>query len=119
MKIAITIDGGSLEAPMDARFGRAKKFVLYETETDSCVFLDNIQNLNAAQGAGIQAAQNVAAAGAEAVVTGHTGPKAFRVLDAAKIAVYHSEVRPVKEVLEAFKKGELKKAASADVEGHW
>ncbi len=119
MKIAITIDGDGLEAPLDARFGRAKKFVLYETETDSCEFFDNTQNLNAAQGAGIQAAQNVAAAGAEAVVTGHTGPKAFRVLDAAKIAVYHSGVRPVKEVIEAFKKGELKKAAAADVEGHW
>jgi len=119
MKIAITIDGDNLEALMDARFGRAKKFVLYETETDSCEYMDNTQNLNAAQGAGIQSAQNLAAAGAEAVITGHTGPKAFRVLEAAKIAVYHGEVRPVKEVIESFKKGELKKAASADVDGHW
>lgn len=119
MKIAITVDGDDLEAPMDARFGRARKFVIYDTETGSHEFLDNTRNLNAAQGAGIQSAQNIASAGAEILITGHTGPKAFRVLEAAKIAVYHGEVGPVREVVEAFKKGELKAARAADVEGHW
>ncbi len=119
MKIAITLDGENLEANLDSRFGRAKRFMLYDTEKDSFTLLDNTQNLNAAQGAGIQSAQNIAAAGAEALITGHTGPKAFTVLQTAGIAIYHSEVRPVKDVITAFRKGELKKADTADVEGHW
>ena len=57
MKIAITTSGDSLDAAVDPRFGRAKAFILYDTETDEWSVLDNAQNLNAAQGAGIQAAQ--------------------------------------------------------------
>jgi len=119
MKIAITVDGETLESNLDSRFGRAKRFMLYDTEKESFSLLDNAQNLNAAQGAGIQSAQNIAAAGAEALITGHTGPKAFTVLHAAEIAIYHSDVQPVKDAIAAFKKGELKKADTADVEGHW
>ena len=119
MKIAITVDGETLEANLDSRFGRAKRFMLYDTEKDSFTLLDNTQNLNAAQGAGIQSAQNIAAAGAEALITGHTGPKAFTVLQAAGIAIYHSDVLPVKDAIAAFKIGKLKKADTADVEGHW
>ncbi len=119
MKLALTTEGDTLEAPLDNRFGRAKRFIIYDTESHNFELLDNTRNLNAAQGAGIQSAQNVAAAGAEAVVTGHTGPKAFQVLNKANIPVYHSEIRPIKEVIEAFKKGELQKADNADVESHW
>ena len=39
------------------------------------------------QGAGIQAAQTVIGRGAEALITGFCGPKAFRVLTAAKVQV--------------------------------
>ena len=119
MKIAITVDGTDRNASVDSRFGRAKNFLIYDTETAAYELLDNAQNLNAAQGAGIQSAQNVAAAGAEALITGHTGPKAYKVLESAGIAVYHSDVRPVKDAIEAFLKGELNKAEGADVESHW
>lgn len=119
MKVAITIDGTTLDAKLDSRFGRAARFMLYDTETGSFELMDNAQNLNAAQGAGIQSAQNVAQAGVEALITGHTGPKAFSVLQKARILVYHSEVRPVRDVLEDFKNGALTKAENADVESHW
>ncbi len=119
MKIAITVDGMTLDSVLDSRFGRARRFMLYDTEGGTFDLLDNAQNLDAAQGAGIQSAQNVANAGAEALITGHTGPKAFAVLQKAKIAVYHSEVRPVRDIVNAFKKGELQRAESADVESHW
>jgi predicted Fe-Mo cluster-binding NifX family protein len=119
MKIAITIEGQTLDSMLDSRFGRAAHFMLYETETGSFEILDNTQNLNAAQGAGIQSAQNVSAAGAEALITGHTGPKAFAVLQKARIPVYHSDVRPIREIIEDFKGGKLTAAGSADVESHW
>ena len=119
MKIAFSTSGADLNAPLDSRFGRAAKFLVYDTETASLAVLDNQQNLNAAQGAGIQSAQAVAAGGAQALVTGHCGPKAFRVLAAAGIKVYTSDAPTVAAALELFRDGKLKESVAADVEGHW
>ena len=119
MKIAFSTSGADFNAPLDSRFGRAAKFLVYDTETASFAVLDNRQNLNSAQGAGIQSAQTVAAGGAQALVTGHCGPKAFRVLTAAGIKVYTSDAPTVAAALEFCREGKLKEIASADVEGHW
>jgi predicted Fe-Mo cluster-binding NifX family protein len=119
MKIAFAASGETLEAALDSRFGRAAKFIVYDTETDTFEAVDNVQNLNAAQGAGIQAAQTVAQSGAESLVARHCGPKAFRVLSAAGITVYNSGAPTVVAALEAFKAGTLKPARASDVEGHW
>ena len=119
MKIAFSSTGDTLESALDQRFGRSPKFIIYDTDAATFVVVDNTQNLNAAQGAGIQSAQNVVNAGATALVTGHTGPKAFKVLEAAKIATYLSDAPTVQAALDAWKKGTLKASAEADVEGHW
>lgn len=119
MKIAITSSGGNLDNEIDLRFGRAKGFVIYETNDDSFEFIDNVQNLEAAQGAGIQAAQNIVNKDVEAVITGHCGPKAFKVLSTSGVKVYTIEAGKISEIIEKFKKGELQEADSADVEGHW
>lgn len=119
MIIAITTSGTDLSANLDRRFGRAPKFLIYNTETKEFSIKDNAQNLNAAQGAGIQAAQNVATTGAQAVITGHCGPKAFRVLKAAEIAIYNTEATTVQDAINAFNNNELSSSAQADVEGHW
>ena len=80
---------------------------------------DNAQNLNAPQGAGIQAAQAVYQLGAREVITGHVGPKAFTTLRAAGIAVYLAASGTVKEAVEQFQAGRLQLAENANVEGHW
>lgn len=119
MKIVVTAQGAEMESPVDPRFGRAKYFVLVDTETGQHQAHDNAQNLNAAQGAGIQAAQTVAQLGAETVLTGHVGPKAFATLTAANVAVYTNASGTVKEAIEQFQAGQLESAAKADVQGHW
>jgi predicted Fe-Mo cluster-binding NifX family protein len=119
MKIAFTTSGNDLKAPLDSRFGRAPKFLVYDLECNTFEVVDNQQNLNAAQGAGIQSAETVARLGAKAIVTGHCGPKAFRVLAAAGIAIFNTDVSTVAEALERYRSGKLKEAPSADVEGHW
>ncbi len=119
MRVAFTASDKNLGSPLDARFGRASGFVVYDTEADRFEFIDNQQSLNAAQGAGIQAAETVVRAGAKALVTGHCGPKAFRVLSAAGVEVYNTDLPTVAAAFEAFKAGKLKPAESADVEGHW
>lgn len=119
MKIAITTSGTGLDAPIDPRFGRARRFVVVDTETGEAHEQDNTQNLNAPQGAGIQAAAAVSRLGATVLITGHCGPKAFQALAAAGIKIYTGATGSVSEAIAQFKAGRLKAADSADVEGHW
>ena len=119
MKIVITSSGNSLESAVDPRFGRAAQFIEYDLETDNYVAHDNVQNLNAAQGAGIQAAQTVSQIGAQWLLTGHCGPKAFRVLQAADIKIAIGVKGTVAEAIENFKQGKIEAVDSPDVEGHW
>jgi predicted Fe-Mo cluster-binding NifX family protein len=119
MKIAITSSGTTLDDEVDPRFGRAKYFLVYDTENDALHAVENQQNLNAAQGAGIQAGQLVAATGATALLTGNCGPKAFQVLGQAGIDVCVQVHGKVRQAIEDWKAGKLTAAAGANVEGHW
>ena len=117
--IAFSTSGENQEALLDLRFGRCKNFVLCDVEANTFSVVENAQNMDAAQGAGIQSAQNVIDHNAEILVTGNCGPKAFRVLSAAGVSIYLGDAKPILELLEDSKKGLLKKADSANVEGHW
>lgn len=119
MKIAVTATGNDLTCQTDARFGRAKTFIVVDTGTNEFAVHDNAQNLNAAQGAGVQSAETVARLGAEAVVSGNVGPKAFRALTAAGIKIYLFGGGTVAEAVEKFKAGELRQVSDANVQGHW
>lgn len=119
MLIAFSTDGNALEANLDNRFGRCKFFLILDSTSGGFVIQENAQNLNAAQGAGIQSAQNVIASGAQALVTGHCGPKAFKVLQAAGISIYLGDEKPIRSLLEGFRNGNLEQLVSPDVEGHW
>ena len=119
MKIAITSQSITQDSQIDPRFGRAKNFLIYNDDDDSWEAVDNKQNFEAAQGAGIQAASLVASKNCGIVITGHCGPKAFKALTVAGIDIYLCDSGTVEEALVKFKNGELKKADNADVEGHW
>ena len=119
MKIAVTSQGPDLTSQVDPRFGRAKSFIVLDTDTDEFSAHDNTQNMNAAQGAGIQAGRTVVDFGVEAVITGNVGPKAFATLRAANIKVYPGASGTVKEAVEKFKAGQLPPADGANVQGHW
>lgn len=119
MKIAISSTGKTLDSAVDLRFGRAGGFIIYDLDNNSFEFIDNVQNLEAAQGAGIQAAQNVINQDVQALITGHCGPKAFKVLMAADVKIYTGAQGSIQEAIEKFKNNELQQAQEADVEGHW
>ncbi|WP_243120682.1 NifB/NifX family molybdenum-iron cluster-binding protein [Pelotomaculum sp. FP] len=119
LKIAVTSQGKTLESKVDPRFGRAGWFVVIDTNTGDYKAVSNEQNLNANQGAGIQAAEQVSRQEVSALITGNCGPKAFRTLMAAGIKVYYGTDGTVAEVLEQFKKGKLSKASDANVDSHW
>jgi predicted Fe-Mo cluster-binding NifX family protein len=119
MKVALTSRGDNLEVLMDSRFGRAANFLIWDASSGEVEVLANTQNLQAAQGAGIQAAMLVVESGAKAVITGHCGPKAFHVLQEAGVKVYLTKALTGQEAIKLFQAGELKEADVADVEGHW
>ena len=119
MKIVFSTSGNDLNAPLDSRFGRAPRFLVYDLESATFEVVDNRQSLNAAQGAGIQSAETVARLGAKALVTGHCGPKAFRVLAAAGIRIYNTDAPTVAAAIEQYRAGKLTEAKTADVQGHW
>jgi predicted Fe-Mo cluster-binding NifX family protein len=119
MKIAVTAQGCELESELDPRFGRASCFIVVDTDSGEHEIVDNTQNLNAAQGAGVQAAQTIVNQRVDAVLTGHCGPKAFSVLDRAGIKVYLGAEGLVGEAIEQVLAGEYQAALMPDVEGHW
>jgi predicted Fe-Mo cluster-binding NifX family protein len=119
MKLVVTSQGNHLNSPLDPRFGRAKFFIVVDTETGAFSAVDNTLNLNAVQGAGIQSAKRVVELGAQALITGHVGPKAFATLQAGGVKIYTGAAGTVAEAMEQFKTGKLAAAVSADVEGHW
>ena len=119
MKVAISAQGKDLDSTVDPRFGRAKYFIVVDPETESFTAHDNSQNLNAPQGAGIQAAKNVLDSGAVIVISGNVGPKAFDALRAAGITVYTGASGTVRDTLGAFRAGRLTETGKATVEGHW
>jgi len=119
-KIAVTCDGPDLDGPLDPRFGRAAGFMVIDPKTLEYTYLDNGVSQAMSQGAGIQAAENVAGAGAKVVLTGYVGPKAFRALSAARISVIQNlENLTVRQAVERFNKGDLSPASQPNKQGHW
>lgn len=119
MKIVVTAQGPTMDSEVDPRFGRARCFIVVDTDEGTHRVEDNGQNLNAAQGAGVQAAQTVADLGVDAVLTGNCGPKAFKVLGAAGIAVHVNVDGTVADAVKEFAAGSLQETAEPNVEGHW
>lgn len=121
MKVAVTSYGKDLSGKVDRSFGRAKWFVVIDTKTGAFEAHDNKQNVNAAQGAGIQAGQNVANLGIEVVLTGNVGPNAFRTLSAASIKIFivGKGIETVQDALSEWKAGRLEEITEATIEGHW
>jgi predicted Fe-Mo cluster-binding NifX family protein len=119
MNIAVTSQGLNMDSPVDSRFGRANAFVVVDTQTGAFGGVDNAQNLQAPQGAGIQAGRRVVELGVEVVLTGHVGPKAFATLQAGGVRIFTGATGTVAQAIEQFQAGRLEEATGADVEGHW
>ncbi len=103
MKICVTSEGNNLDS-----------FIVIETDTLEFEAIPN-PNIEATGGAGIQSAQLVASKQIKAVLTGNVGPNAFQTLNAAGIDIYTGVSGSVKEAIEAYKSGKLKKTESPSV----
>jgi predicted Fe-Mo cluster-binding NifX family protein len=112
MKVCVTATSGNLDSQVDPRFGRCQYFVIVDSDTMEFEALPNT-SASAVGGAGIQAAQTIANKGVKVVITGNVGPNAYQVLSAAGIDVITGAFGTVREVVNRFKKGELRESATA------
>ena len=119
-KIAVTCEEASLDSQVDPRFGRAAGFLIIDPDTMEFEYIDNGATQTMAQGAGIQAAENVARSGAKILLTGNVGPKAFQGLEAAGIKIGQNlESGTVRQAIEKYKAGDVDFATTSNKVGHW
>lgn len=118
MKVAVSAEGEDLEAQIDPRFGRCKYFIVVDSESwEFHAYLN--EGAMSGGGAGIKAAQNVARMGVNSVITGHVGPNAYQTLSASGIEILIGAYGRVKDMIELYNRGELQKADSPSVTGHF
>lgn len=121
MKICISSQSNNLDSMVDSRFGRCPYLLIVDIDTLEYDAIKN-PNIDAKCGAGIQSGQLVAGKQVKAVITGNVGPNAFQTLKAAGIQVITGVSGSIKEVIEKFKKGELKPAqdpSTGEKSGMW
>jgi predicted Fe-Mo cluster-binding NifX family protein/DNA-binding PadR family transcriptional regulator len=106
MRIVIPANGADLDAPTSPIFGRSPLFMLVDPETLDFEAVPN-PALDAAGGAGVQAAQTVLQHGVGAVIAPSLGPNAFRVIAAAGLPAYKLQGATVREVVAAYNAGQL------------
>lgn len=84
MKICVSAMGGSMEAKVSERFGRAPYFVIVDSE--NMAFTPVINGAESMQGgAGPEAVRQAVEKGVHVVLTGELGPNAKTALGAAGI----------------------------------
>ncbi len=101
-RICITSKGRDLLAEVDPKFGRARFFLIVDSNSMEFEVIEN-PNVDAVHGAGIQTAQSVINKDVGAVLTGDCGPNAQRVLQSSGIKVLTGISGTVEEALLKFK----------------
>ena len=117
MKICITASGEGLDSEVDSRLGRCSYFVIYDTETK---LMESISNVSAAAsgGAGIKAAETIANAGVNVLLTGSVGPNAFSIFSEVGIDVQVGVKGTVREAIRQYEAGELESISSPNSVPH-
>jgi predicted Fe-Mo cluster-binding NifX family protein len=120
MKIAVCSQSNKVQSNVDSRFGRAAFFGIYNDATKEWKFIENTQNLQAAQGAGIQSAQAIIDADVNVLLASNIGPKAMAALIANGIAVFTTDAgTTLEQAISEYNLGHLTRMQQANVEGHW
>ncbi len=109
MKIAVTVTENSPQAEVDQRFGRARGFLIYDTETDSYSYIDNSDSDQMTHGAGTNAAQKMVDEGVDVVLTGQVGPNAYEVMSSSGIEVVTGVSGKAEDAIKAYMEGKMKK----------
>ena len=117
MKICVTAQGPTLEAPVDNRFGRCANFIFIDPDTMQFDVAPN-PGAMASGGAGIQAAQFVVDRKTDVVLTGHLGPNAFDALNSSGVQMFIGVTGTVQNAINQFQAGQLTAVSSPTTPAH-
>jgi predicted Fe-Mo cluster-binding NifX family protein len=117
LRIGVTSRGEGPLSEVCEQFGRSYWLMIYSSEECRWYPIDNRLNRTLASGAGIATAEEMIDAGVKVVLTGETGPKAFRTLKAAKIGVVHNVSGVVEEAVWDWLNGSFSLASQANEAG--
>jgi len=117
MRVAVSSTGEKLTDNISEVFARCPYFIIAEIKDQKIDKTEIIENKSTDQmsEAGISAAQLMAEKNVNAVITGNVGPRAFDVLKQFNIEIYTGS-GIIKEVLQKFINGKLKKIENLKVE---
>ncbi|MDY0129648.1 MAG: NifB/NifX family molybdenum-iron cluster-binding protein [Methanosarcina vacuolata] len=111
MNICVTASGEGLDSEVDPRFGRCSYFVIYNPETRHVESISNAAAFTSG-GTGIKAAEIIANAEVDVLLTGTVGPNAFSMFSELGIDVQVGIKGTVQEAIRQYKAGELQSIRS-------
>jgi predicted Fe-Mo cluster-binding NifX family protein len=115
MKIAISSFGPNLTSQLCPRLGGCKYFLVIDPEDMNLEVFENKHDASTS-GAGRRAAQFLVSQKVHAVITGRCRPNTFKVLSEAGVYLYFKHSGTVKEVLEKYRNGHLRRATRVDLD---
>ena len=118
MKLAVTAKGPHPESPVDECLGRARWLLIYDLNDGSWEAIDNTLNRNAREGAGKACVNFLVDLGAEVVISGEAGPKAFRCLNLCGAKLYYCQSGSAETAVQAWRDGQLAEASMPNEAGN-
>ena len=110
MKIAFATDGNNLRDKVALHFGRAKNFLIFDTEKETFEVFENLELKEKGLPPDFLKSQNV-----EVVVAFSLGPMAFEKFKNYKIKALKAIEGTILENLKAFEENKLKELSKDDI----
>jgi len=110
MKIAFATDGNNLKDEVALHFGRAKNFLIFDTEKETFEVFENLELKEKGLPPDFLKSQNV-----EVVVAFSLGPMAFEKFKNYKIKVLKAIEGTILENLKTFEENKLKELSKDDI----
>ena len=110
MKIAVATNGNSLKDKVALHFGRAKNFLIYDTETKNFEVFENPEIKGKELPPDFLVRKNV-----NAVIAFSLGQRAVEKFKNYKIEIFKAIEGTIKDNLKNFEKGKLRKIKEKDI----
>jgi predicted Fe-Mo cluster-binding NifX family protein len=110
MKIAFATDGNNLKDKVALHFGRAKNFLIFDTEKETFEVFENPEVKGKELPPDFLKSQNV-----DIVIVFSLGPRAFEKFKNYKIKVLKAVEGTILENLKAFEENKLKELSKDDI----
>jgi predicted Fe-Mo cluster-binding NifX family protein len=117
MLVAIPTDGNDLSGNVDQRFGRCARFLMVDSETMEFRVIVNPAAVQSG-GAGVTASQTIIDQGAKVVIAGEVGPKAYDVLERARIRIYTRVSGRIQDALDLLESDQTEEAEAPTGPSH-